>query len=74
MKKTIKHFKNNWYGYGLDTPVVRVGILVTFTLNSWNEARKNREQEKAYIKIMVNLGRLNIEDTLESKLVFLKLY
>ena len=74
MKKIIKHFKNNWYRYGLETLVVIVGILVAFTLNSWNEARKNRALEKAYIKITTNLGKLNIEDTLESKLVFLKLY
>ena len=70
MKKILKHIKNNWYRYGLETLVVIVGIHVAFTLNSWNEARKNRELEKAHIEITSNLGKLNIEDTQESKLVF----
>ena len=50
MKKILKHFKKNWYRYGLETLVVIVGILVAFTLNNWSESRKNRLMEKEFLR------------------------
>jgi hypothetical protein len=60
MKKILKHFKKNWYRYGLETLVVIIGILVAFTLNNWNEQRKDRELEK---EILVDL-KLNLESNI----------
>ena len=44
MKKILKHFKKNWYRYGLETLVVIVGVLIAFALNDWNEEKKARQQ------------------------------
>lgn len=46
MRKLLQHLKTDWYRYALETLVVIVGILVAFTLNNWNENRKNRIKEK----------------------------
>lgn len=45
MRKIIKHFKKNWYKYGLETLVVIVGVLVAFTLNDWKEKKLLRLEE-----------------------------
>lgn len=45
MKKIIKHLKENWIRHGFETLVVIMGVLIAFTLNDWNEARKNRDIE-----------------------------
>ena len=46
MKKIIKHLQENWIRHGFETQVVMVGILGAFTLNNWNEVRKDRIIEK----------------------------
>jgi uncharacterized protein YnzC (UPF0291/DUF896 family) len=52
MKKILKHFKKNWYRYGLETLVVIVGVLIAFGLNSWNESRKNQKLKETYLDEM----------------------
>jgi len=46
MKKIINHLKENWIKYGFETFVIIVGILGAFTLNNWNDLRKERIKEK----------------------------
>ena len=47
MKRIIEHLKLEWWKYELETLVVKVGILGAFTLNNWNDSRKDKiiEQE-----------------------------
>jgi len=40
MKRIINHLKENWIRHGFETLVVTIGILGAFTLNNWNERRK----------------------------------
>ena len=40
MKRIIKRLKSDWDKYLLETVVIVVGILVAFSLNAWNEDRK----------------------------------
>jgi hypothetical protein len=66
MNKILKHFKKNWFRYGLETLVVIVGILVAFTLNNWNENRKNRNTEEKLLfelkeNLEINITRLKNE-------------
>lgn len=50
MKQILKHFKKDWYKYGLETLVVIVGVLIAFSLSSWNEERKDRIKEQDYLQ------------------------
>ena len=54
MKKIAKHFKKNWYRYGLETLVVVIGVLVAFSLNNWNEGRKQKELEIVTLEEFTN--------------------
>jgi len=49
MKKIIEHLKIEWHKYIFDTIVVIVGILIAFSLNNWNETRKNNIREQEYL-------------------------
>ena len=74
MKKILDHLKRRWIRYGFETVVVVNGVLIAFTLNSWNQHRLNGLEEK---KIMHNLKTEfegNIEELsaimeLESKMI-----
>jgi hypothetical protein len=48
MRKIIEHLKNEWYKYILEIVVVIVGVLIAFSLGSWNEGRKTRALEQNY--------------------------
>jgi hypothetical protein len=50
MKKIIEHLKENWIRHGFETLVVTIGILAAFTLNNWNENRKNLKLEKGFLR------------------------
>ena len=50
MKKIIEHLKLEWWKYELETLVVIVGILGAFTLNNWNESRKDKIIEQGIYK------------------------
>lgn len=43
--KIFKHLKSDWFRYGFETLAVIVGILVAFTLDNWNDTRKQKEIE-----------------------------
>jgi hypothetical protein len=49
VEKLIKHIKENWTKYGLETLVVIIGILVAFTLNNWNESRKAKNVGQSHL-------------------------
>ena len=69
MKKIIIHLKSEWYKYVLETLVVVVGILVAFTLNNWNENRKDRGREKILLSELIrnlNTNVASIEKSLEA--------
>ena len=53
MKKIINHLKENWIRHGFETLVVTVGILGAFTLNNWNEWRKDRLKEKEILTDLI---------------------
>lgn len=61
MKKTLKHFKKNWYKYGLETLVVIVGVLVAFSLSNWNDNRKESAMEQHYLESLKQELELNIQ-------------
>jgi len=42
MRKILDHLKKKWIGYGFETLVVIAGIYGAFSLNNWNEDRKNQ--------------------------------
>jgi len=54
MKKILKHFRKNWYKYGLDTLVVIMGILIALFLNNWSDTRKQEALEIKFLKRMVS--------------------
>ena len=54
MKKILKHFRKNWYKYGLETLVVIIGILIALFLNNWSDTRKQEALEIKFLKRMVS--------------------
>jgi hypothetical protein len=64
MKKILKHLRRNWIRHGFETLVVVVGVLIAFTLNNWNEERKEEIFERKvlnelYISLQRNIEALN---------------
>ena len=69
MKKILDHLNENWIKYGFETFVIIIGILGAFTLNNWNEARKDWKKETALLIELrenliedVSMGRKQIEN------------
>lgn len=52
MNRILKHLREHWLQYAMETIVVVNGVLIAFTLSNWNESRLERIEEK---KILVNL-------------------
>lgn len=64
MKKIINHLTENWIRHGFETLVVTIGILGAFTLNNWNEGRKEEIFERKVlnelrISLLRNIHALN---------------
>ena len=58
MNKILKHLKENWIRHGFETLVVVAGVLIAFTLNSWNENRIERTKERELLlQIRENIHR-----------------
>ena len=56
MKRIIEAFKEKWPNYILEVCVIVIGILVAFTLNTWNEDRKTEIRKKSILqKIKIDL-------------------
>ena len=57
LRSMTKHVKDqNWFAVGLDFFIVVFGILITFQVTNWNEARSFRAQEAVIIAgIIVDL-------------------
>ena len=69
MKKIIELFKHKWAEYFVEILVIIVGIFGAFTLNNWNEKRK---QDKAFLTLTdqlynsVYIDISNFEETILS--------
>lgn len=59
MKIILNHLKENWIKYGFETIVIIIGILGAYSLNSWNEVRKEKIKE---IELLVELKDNLTED------------
>jgi len=46
MNAILNHLKSDWYKYLLETLVVILGILVAFSLNSWKDSVRHKEDVK----------------------------
>ena len=51
LRSITKHVKEqNWFAVGLDFVVVVVGILIALQISNWNEAKQERQAEKALVR------------------------
>ncbi len=65
MKALFKHLKTDWYKYLFDIIVVILGIMIAFSLNNWNESKRQLAIEQQYYKdILQELSEdlLNIKE------------
>jgi hypothetical protein len=50
LRRTIKHLKDqDWSGVALEFMLVVLGIFVALQVNNWNEARKDRVDERQFL-------------------------
>ena len=59
MKTIFIHLKENWIKYGFETLAFLVSLSVAFSLNNWNEERKDRILE---IEILFEIRQNLIQD------------
>jgi len=59
MKKILETLENKWAEYLLEMIVIVMGILVAFTLNNWNDSRKDKLKE---MELLVELKENLTED------------
>ena len=53
MNRILQNLKQNWITYGFETLVVIAGILIAYSLNNWNEERKEEALESQYLERLV---------------------
>jgi len=63
--KITKHLRKNWFKYGLETLVVVVGVLGAFSLNNWNEYRKDRAKESELLLQIQDNIRRNMDELVQ---------
>lgn len=60
LRRLMRHMKEqNWFAVGLDLIVVVVGIFLGMQVNNWNEAHKERLQEKEYLVRLLEDAQFN---------------
>lgn len=69
MKKTKRKLKIDWKSKLIDLLIVIVGITIAFQLNTLNESKKSKTQEKDYLKSFYEENRNN-ESSLSLALEF----
>lgn len=62
MKIILETLKKKWPNYLLEIFVITIGILVAFMLNSWNEEKKDREQERLLLTELQNEFNKNLKE------------
>jgi len=68
VKRILTTLKQKWPEYILEIMVITIGILVAFTLNNWNQGRKEAVKERELLKsIRYSLGEAKQELTRISK-------
>ena len=61
MKKIFETLNRKWTEYLLEIFVIIIGILGAFSLNSWNDSRKENNQEKKLLIELISNLETNIE-------------
>jgi hypothetical protein len=74
MKKILETLKNKWAEYLLEIIVITIGILVAYTLNNWNEKRKDSVKSHEVLleikeNIQFNTSQFNAEIMEEKNVV-----
>ena len=54
MKKILNHLATDWYKYLLELIVITAGVLGAFSLNSWNQSRKDTHLKTAYLERLIS--------------------
>lgn len=65
MKKILETLKQKWVEYLLEIFVIMIGIMGAFTLNNWNEERKEKEKIISILKkaqIMLDEEVVGLQD------------
>ena len=62
MKKILNHIRSDWYRYILELIVITAGILGAYTLNNWNDQRKNLAEEQLILKGLKIEFEQNLEE------------
>ena len=65
IKRIFAHLKENWIRHGFETLAVLVGVLAAFTLNNWNEIRKERAEEQKILTEVRNALRTDLAGEFE---------
>ena len=61
MKRIFTTLKEKWPEYILEILVITIGILGAYSLNSWNEQRKLRQDERKIISQLIDEYEANLQ-------------